>query len=194
MMTLLLLLLAAGAGGECVPIDGQIDEVYTVHPNCTMLLTGPGSDPRQAGITELRLELYGQSPFPETMCLATLDWDECDEEGQPWKAYQGESSWAATRVDAEILVVFEPALENAHTYRLNFLRDGVSWASVLFRGLVGDVDGDGQVGAFDRSVVLAVWTAGETTCRTDLNGDGMTDGADRSIVVAAWTGENCAPH
>jgi hypothetical protein len=55
---------------------------------------------------------------------------------------------------------------------------------------VGDIDGDGTVGAADLSILLSLW--GNAAVGTaDLNGDGDTGAADLSILLSNW-GE-CAP-
>jgi hypothetical protein len=62
------------------------------------------------------------------------------------------------------------------------------------RGLVGDVNSDGQVNASDRSTIVGAWTGAGFTCATDVDLSGATNAVDRSIVIGAWTGgQNCAP-
>jgi hypothetical protein len=50
------------------------------------------------------------------------------------------------------------------------------------KGCATDLDGDGQVGASDLSLVLANWGA----AAGDVTGDGTTDAADLSEVLATW--------
>ena len=47
-----------------------------------------------------------------------------------------------------------------------------------------DLDGNGDVGAADLSLVLAAW--GNAKSAADLNGDGDVGAADLSLVLAAW--------
>ena len=50
---------------------------------------------------------------------------------------------------------------------------------------VGDIDGDGTVGAADLSILLSLW--GNAAVGTaDLNGDGDTGAADLSILLSNW--------
>jgi hypothetical protein len=50
---------------------------------------------------------------------------------------------------------------------------------------VGDLDGDGAVGAADLSILLSLW--GNAAVGTaDLNGDGDTGAADLSILLSNW--------
>jgi hypothetical protein len=50
------------------------------------------------------------------------------------------------------------------------------------KGCATDLDGDGQVGASDLSLVLANWGS----AAGDVTGDGTTDAADLSEVLATW--------
>jgi hypothetical protein len=96
----------------------------------------------------------------------------------------------------ELIVSFTPALENARTYRINIDASVSSIAGqfVEVRGLVGDVDNNGQVNGSDRGAVSGVVSAGGFSCSTDLNGNGATNAADRGVAVGAATGvQNCAP-
>ena len=80
--------------------------------------------------------------------------------------------------DADVVWVFHPQADSA----------------ALFSRLLGDANGDGQVNATDRSLVVGAWTGAGFTCATDLNSDAVTNATDRSMVVGAWTGgQNCAP-
>ncbi|MFM7052572.1 MAG: dockerin type I domain-containing protein [Planctomycetota bacterium] len=47
-----------------------------------------------------------------------------------------------------------------------------------------DLNGDGQVGAADLSLVLGAW--GATSGAADVNGDGTVGAADLSLVLGAW--------
>jgi hypothetical protein len=46
-----------------------------------------------------------------------------------------------------------------------------------------DLDGDGNIGAADLSLLLASWGAGGAA---DLNDDGIVGAADLSLLLAAW--------
>ncbi len=50
------------------------------------------------------------------------------------------------------------------------------------KGCATDLDGDGQVGASDLSLLLANWGS----AAGDVNGDGTTDAADLSDLLAGW--------
>lgn len=50
----------------------------------------------------------------------------------------------------------------------------------------GDIDGDGQVGAADLTVVLTGWRYGPGSNLGDLNLDGETNGADVALLLANW--------
>ena len=50
---------------------------------------------------------------------------------------------------------------------------------------VGDLDGDGSVGAADLAILLGLWGS-VTTGTADLDGDGVTGAADLSILLANW--------
>ena len=159
-------------------------------------LSGVGtrsSEPRQGGITRVRLtfDVAPGSPGPNPVMLEQAT---C---ASPAHApYSGASTYSATVVGNELVVVFTPGLENARAYKLKL---NASITSILgqfieVRGLVGDVNSDGSVNATDRSGVVAAWTGPAFSCSTDLDSSGATNATDRSIVVSAWTGgQNCAP-
>ncbi|MCH8881158.1 MAG: endonuclease [Planctomycetes bacterium] len=48
-----------------------------------------------------------------------------------------------------------------------------------------DLDGDGQVEAFDLAILLGSWGPCEG-CPTDFNGDGDVNAADLAILLGAW--------
>ena len=52
--------------------------------------------------------------------------------------------------------------------------------------LVGDLDGNGSVGASDLAILLAAWGACDG-CGADLNGDGVVGAPDLAILLAAWS-------
>jgi hypothetical protein len=52
--------------------------------------------------------------------------------------------------------------------------------------LVGDLDGNGSVGASDLAILLATWGACDG-CGADLNGDGVVGAPDLAILLAAWS-------
>lgn len=52
-------------------------------------------------------------------------------------------------------------------------------------GLLGDLDGDGDVDGADLGILLASWGDSDAG---DLNGDGLTDGADLGLLLSGWTG------
>jgi hypothetical protein len=50
-------------------------------------------------------------------------------------------------------------------------------------GLLGDIDGDGSVGAADLSLLLAAWG---TSGAADLDEDGDVGASDLSLLLANW--------
>lgn len=66
--------------------------------------------------------------------------------------------------------------------------EGIFVATILDI-LIGDINGDGWVGAEDLDVLLANWDSSVTTGATllgDLSGDGVVGQADLEIVLARW--------
>ena len=59
--------------------------------------------------------------------------------------------------------------------------------SPLPTGPLGDLDGDGSVGAADLSILLGQWGACPVSCPADLDGSGAVDSADLAMVLGAWT-------
>jgi len=67
---------------------------------------------------------------------------------------------------------------------------GIESRLALFRDCTaptGDIDGDGQIDAYDLGLVLVEF--GRTDSVADLDGDGTVDGADLGAVLAHWTEE-----
>ncbi len=54
----------------------------------------------------------------------------------------------------------------------------------LVTSCIGDLDGDGQVGAADLSIILGAW--GTASAAADLSGDGTVGPADLAILLGAW--------
>jgi hypothetical protein len=146
------------------------------------------SEPRSAGITEICFNYDDSAPD----ATATIEEAVCP--APPvYSPYSGAALVACTPTGNDMCCTFTPGLENGRSYRLT-VPSGSGTAQVLLRGLVGDVNSDGQVNGADRSTVVGTWTGSGVTCDTDLNGDGSTSAPDRSIVVGAWTGpQSCAP-
>jgi hypothetical protein len=53
-----------------------------------------------------------------------------------------------------------------------------------------DLNGDGEIGGPDLTILLAAYGSSCTGCDTDLNGDGETGGPDLTILLAAY-GSSC---
>lgn len=179
----------AGEGGVCdlpVHIAGEVQDPESV-----------ASEPRQGGITELRLTFASSPTIFEASSISILWQTGCPPGSQA--AYAPTALVPATvTAEGDVLVLtFVPALENASTYKIEFRAEptGVPIADIEVRGLRGDADSDGRVNGEDRSAVVGVWTGTNFSCQTDLNNDGRTNGGDRSLVVGAWTtpNTNCAP-
>jgi hypothetical protein len=110
--------------------------------------------------------------------------------------YAGASVLSGSASGNDLILSFNPALENGRTYRFTLgpTITTIGGQMIEIRALVGDLDHSGRVNASDRSAVVAVWTGAGFSCETDLDGNGATNGSDRSVVVAGWTGtQNCAP-
>jgi hypothetical protein len=169
---------AAGPGGVCdLPLE-----------------PGPGSEPRQGGITEVRIT-FDTAPGGPGANPVALEQATCA--APAYVPYAGASTTSADVAGNELVITFSPGLENARTYRITLDAEVTSIPGqfVEVSGLLGDVNGDGLTNATDRSVVVGVWTgASHFSCPADLNSDAATNAIDRSIVVGSWTsGQNCAP-
>ena len=157
------------------------------------LIPGVVSEPRQLGVSEVRIsfDIPPGAPGPGSIAV-----EQATCSTPVFAPYSGASLPAASRFGNDVAITFQPALENAATYRIALGPPitSIGGQHVELRALIGDVNGDGLANATDRSVVVGVWTGSGFDCRTDLDGDGLTNALDRSIVVGAWTGpQNCAP-
>jgi hypothetical protein len=164
--------------------------------NCDLpLIPGVKSDPRQGGVTELRLEFDAATADPGS------DWVTIEERVCPapgvYGPYLGSSVISGNVTGSELVLIFTPGLENLRTYRITVNPNVTSLPgqSVEVRSLVGDVDGSGRVNAVDRAHIVAAWTSpAGFTCVSDLDGSSRTNAVDRAVVVGAWTApNNCAP-
>jgi 6-phosphogluconolactonase (cycloisomerase 2 family) len=54
-------------------------------------------------------------------------------------------------------------------------------------GLLGDLDGDGEVGSSDLAMLLGAWGPCIGACLADLDGDGSVGPGDVAILLGAWT-------
>jgi hypothetical protein len=61
---------------------------------------------------------------------------------------------------------------------------GLRFATAPINGIVGDVDGDGAVTAFDLSQLLGAW--GAINPPMDLDHSGQVDAGDMSLLLANW--------
>ncbi len=103
----------------------------------------------------------------------------------PW--YADETVVGAFRVDRS-RTNYNPAEHDAPGWNVNVHPDELE-PGVSVPDCVGDLDGDGQVGAGDLSVLLAAW--GSDNLAADiapLGGDGVVDQADLATLLAAWGG------
>jgi hypothetical protein len=157
------------------------------------LVPGVASEPRQGGVTEVRIA-FDVAPGGPGSTPVTLDEKTCA--SPTYAAYSGSASVSAAVAGNALVLSFAPGLESGRTYRITIGTGVTSIAGqfVEVRGLLADVNSDGQVNATDRSAVVGTWTGSGFSCATDLNGDGLTNATDRSLVVGTWTGGvNCAP-
>jgi hypothetical protein len=151
------------------------------------------SDPRTAGVGEVRIG-FNLTPGTPSGAGVTLEQATCA--APTFVSYTGSSTVTSVVVGNELVVSFNPALENGRTYRiaLDPSVTSLSGQTVEVRALIGDVNSDGAVNGLDRSAVVGVWTDTGFSCPTDVNSSAATNGMDRSAVVGAWTGpQNCAP-
>lgn len=63
---------------------------------------------------------------------------------------------------------------------------GIAVLAVQTQSILGDLDGDGAVGAADLGILLSVW--GTDDPAADFNGDGQVNGADLAQLLASWNG------
>jgi hypothetical protein len=156
------------------------------------LLPAAKSEPRQGGITTVRLTFDGVPGGPGSNPV-TIEQRTCA--APAYVPYSGASSVTAAVQGNDLVLTCTPALENARTYRINIGPDvsTIAGQSVEVRGLFGDVNNDGRVNSFERSTVVGSWT-GAFSCASDVDNTGAVNAFDRSAVVGAWTGQqNCAP-
>jgi hypothetical protein len=88
------------------------------------------------------------------------------------------------RVDVEVIDPSDIVRDEAA--RMQWMRSYRSWIVTEGDGLVGDLNGDGQVDGGDFGLMLAVW--GKYDEDADLNQDGTVDGADLGQLLLHWTG------
>ena len=180
---------AMGAGDIAVNLGGGVES-----QNVT-------SEPRAGGITELRV---GFDVAPGTPAGAPVTIEEqvcavcpCMGTEAAYVPYSGSASVTGSVLGNELILSFNPGLENARTYRFTLGAEVTSVAdqTIEVRSLLGDVNGDGRVNATDRSLVVSAWTApSHYLPETDIDLSGRTNATDRSLVVSAWTSaQRCAP-
>lgn len=185
---------ADGTPDECeIPAATVVSAV--TRKNCDLaLIPGVKSEPRQGGISEVRVSFDVPLVCPVGTPI-TLDQKSCPAPGT-YASYSGSSVASTNIAGSELVLSFSPSLENLRTYRINIGSAVTSIAGqyVEIRGLVGDVNSSGTVNGGDQSAVVGVWTGSGFTCATDITNNGVTNGGDKSVVVGAWTGgANCAP-
>lgn len=183
-----------GVGDACEP---RLTAVFSRKARDSLSL-GVGaavtSEPRQGGIQELLLR-FDDLPHGPGEDPVALEDKVCPPPGT-YAPYAGASSITVTVLGYNLRLIFTPALENTHTYRLTVDAEVTTQADPFLevRGLVGDANSDGRVNATDRSAVVGVWTGSGYSPSTDIDNSGRTNATDRSVVVGAWTGvQNCAP-
>jgi hypothetical protein len=163
--------------------------------NCDLplSLSGGKSEPRQGGITELRLTFDTPPGGPGTNPVSV---EQATCAAPAFAPYSGTATLSATVAGNELVLSFSPGLENARTYSITPGPEVTSIAGqfVQVRGLLGDATADGLVNGGDRTAIIAVWTGSGFSCVTDVTNDGQTNGGDRTAIIAAWTSsQNCAP-
>ena len=154
------------------------------------------SEPRQGGITELRIA-FDMAPGAPGASPVTLEEDASCPSPPTYTPYTGSSVVGASVAGNELVLTVAPALENARTYRITLGTEvsSIAGQTLEIRGLLGDVDSSGSVNAVDRSMIVGVWTSpSHYSPATDLDRSGATNAVDRSMAVGAWTGtQTCAP-
>ena len=175
---------AGGPGGICdLPVDPAAGAPIT-------------SEPRQGGITELRIA-FDMAPGAPGANPVALEEDATCPSPPSYGPYTGSSVVGAAVAGNELVLTFAPALENARTYRITLGPEVSSIAGQMLeiRGLLGDVDNSGRTNSTDRSLVVSAWTSpANFSCESDVDGSGRTNSTDRSLAVSSWTSmTNCAP-
>ena len=49
-----------------------------------------------------------------------------------------------------------------------------------------DINGDGDVGGADLTIILNAWGCTGPSCLGDMNGDDLVDGADLTVILNRW--------
>ncbi len=106
----------------------------------------------------------------------------------------GDHFGSAVAIDGDTLAISAPWEASGATgvdgdqTNNNFLLAGAAYLFSRPTALLGDLDGDGTVGAADLATLLGAWGACGTRCASDLDADGSVGVADLAILLAAWTG------
>lgn len=88
---------------------------------------------------------------------------------------------------AQIAALQVRELADGYELWMSCLSRGIAVLTVMTpRGVVGDLDGDGTVGASDLSILLGAWGPCTGGCPADLDGDGTVDAADLAALLGAW--------
>jgi len=145
----------------------------------------PGEHVRPLAVTpDGRLWLHYDSEFPSDD--AGLCWYDGVHVGSFPAPPGGQPQWGgmphAGITDFEVHVI-----ASGYELWMSCPSRGLAVLTVETDALLGDLNGDGSVGAADLSILLGAWGACGDPCNADLNGDGAVGAADLSVLLGAWS-------
>lgn len=137
---------------------------YVVGPETAQCNTGTNTN--SLAVQNLQIQLYRSNG---TLLLVTQN-------AQPAGIVEQITNYAITTNESYYVKVtpVSPAADNIQLYSLQL---------TLEPGILGDLNGDGQVDGADLGILLGNWG---TNGVGDLNGDGTVDGADLGALLANW--------
>jgi hypothetical protein len=175
---------------------GYPDQDVAVNYPASVEICDVSSEPREGGVTELRITFDGVPGLPGD-CLT----DAClaleSQTGAPcgleadFAPYAGAGSVAVDGIDGNTLVLLLSNFEDGATYKFTVGGDvtAIAGQAIEVRMLLGDcvgtpVESYGQVEVADKTLLFANW--GAYTMDVDFNLDGVVDVADKTLLFARW--------